>query len=263
MKSNEKGYALLTVLLLVMLFSVLGMGLIAMNTNASKQLNMKEEQVQARHLAEMGLLHYKSEVVEAIKDYKFVASKDSEDIDLVTSRGELCNLLKGIGGLDIELNEGSYEVPAAQLNCDTGDAGIISITMLSTGSADGEINKLVEGKLEITPPEIIESSPNPEPNPANPNRPVNNTGNEPITSYPAPKHGQIEVGGFMEVDGTFTIDKNALHYESFIINPAPSGQNALAVTGGNNGVWLKVEKDLYVDGIFIYKIICASMLKGI
>lgn len=59
---NEKGYALLMVMMLVLLFTTLGMGLLAMNINASKQFNLKEEKVQARHQAEMGVLHYKAEI---------------------------------------------------------------------------------------------------------------------------------------------------------------------------------------------------------
>ncbi|WP_298830496.1 hypothetical protein [uncultured Planococcus sp.] len=59
---NEKGYALLLVMLMVVLFTIMGMGLLAMNMNAAKQFNTKEEQVQARHQAEMGVLHYKAEI---------------------------------------------------------------------------------------------------------------------------------------------------------------------------------------------------------
>ncbi|MBT2569227.1 hypothetical protein [Planococcus sp. ISL-110] len=59
---NEKGYALLLVMLMVVLFTIMGMGLLAMNMNAAKQFNTKEEQVQARHQAEMGILHYQAEI---------------------------------------------------------------------------------------------------------------------------------------------------------------------------------------------------------
>ena len=47
------------VLLLVVVFTILGMGLLSINISSTKQFNKKEEQVQARHLAEMGILHYK------------------------------------------------------------------------------------------------------------------------------------------------------------------------------------------------------------
>ena len=54
------------VLLLVVVFTILGMGLFSMNISSTKQFNKKEEQVQARHLAEMGILHYKAKVQEML-----------------------------------------------------------------------------------------------------------------------------------------------------------------------------------------------------
>lgn len=66
-KKNEQGYALVMVLMLVFVFSILGMGLFALNMNASKQFNHKEETIQARHYAEMGVLHYKAELESFVK----------------------------------------------------------------------------------------------------------------------------------------------------------------------------------------------------
>lgn len=77
---NEKGYALLLVMLLVVLFTLMGMGLLTMNMNAAKQFNTKEEQVQARHQAEMGILHYSAMLEEKIKNSSATAMKCS-DID--------------------------------------------------------------------------------------------------------------------------------------------------------------------------------------
>ncbi len=65
-KNNENGSALLMVLLLMLVFTILGMGLLTMNISAAKQFN-KEEQVQARHFAEMGVLHYKADVEELVE----------------------------------------------------------------------------------------------------------------------------------------------------------------------------------------------------
>lgn len=71
-QSNERGSALLMVLLLITVFTVLGMSVLAMNLNAAKQFNRTEEKVQARLLAEMGVLHYKSDI------QKIVAINNSE-----------------------------------------------------------------------------------------------------------------------------------------------------------------------------------------
>lgn len=77
---NEKGYALLMVLMLILLFTVLGMGLMATNMNSAKQFSTKENQVQARHQAEMGVLHYGVLLEDKIKNSTAVAL-DCKEID--------------------------------------------------------------------------------------------------------------------------------------------------------------------------------------
>ena len=66
LRGNEHGNALLMVLMVVVVFTILGVGLLTMNASASKQFDKKEEQVQARHQAEMGVLHYKAELNEML-----------------------------------------------------------------------------------------------------------------------------------------------------------------------------------------------------
>ncbi|WP_438311212.1 hypothetical protein [Sporosarcina sp. FA9] len=67
-RNNERGSALMVVLLLVAVFTLLGMSLLSMNISAAKQFDKIEEQVQARHLAEMGVLHYKAELQKIVTD---------------------------------------------------------------------------------------------------------------------------------------------------------------------------------------------------
>jgi len=59
---NQKGYVLLIVLVLIMVFTVLGLSLLTLNITSAKQFNNKEKIVQARHTAEMGALHYKAHI---------------------------------------------------------------------------------------------------------------------------------------------------------------------------------------------------------
>ena len=75
---NEKGYALLMVLMLILLFTVLGMGLMATNMNSAKQFTTKENQVQARHQAEMGVLHYNAILKDKINSSSTSALKCSD-----------------------------------------------------------------------------------------------------------------------------------------------------------------------------------------
>ncbi|MFC6037851.1 hypothetical protein ACFPYN_00160 [Paenisporosarcina macmurdoensis] len=67
---NQKGYILLIVLMLIIVFSVLGLSLLSLNITSAKQFNNKEKTVQARHTAEMGALHYKAYIAEEWKNLK-------------------------------------------------------------------------------------------------------------------------------------------------------------------------------------------------
>ena len=97
MSGNERGSALLIVLMLVVIFTVLGLGLLTMNISASKQFSKKEEQVQARHMAEMGLLHYKKEINNEVMSYSFTRKKDeTEEAAIIRSKGELCNKILAV-----------------------------------------------------------------------------------------------------------------------------------------------------------------------
>lgn len=241
---NQKGYALIMVMLLILIFTTLGMGLLAMNMNAAKQFNTKEDQVQARHYAEMGLLHYQALIGNVVNQYKFKATQAGAVTAISKSRQEICNQIRAIGTIQQSQIGGTYKIPTVELNnCGSSDTGKITITIKSTGSAETGISKLVEGKVEVTPPEILSNSFDPVKGPAIPTKPVNNTGKETITKYPSTG----DVRGFVEMDGPFTINRAAYNFESFIIN-SPSSVNALINTGGNNNDSLKVEKDLYIGG---------------
>lgn len=241
---NEKGYAMVMVILLVLVFTTLGMGLLTMNMSAAKQFNKKEEQVQARHLAEMGLLHYQARVNDTVEKYKFNATKTGAETAISKSRVELCNQIRAIGTIEQTQAKGSYKIPTVGLNkCLTNDIGKITITIYSTGKTANGITKLVEGSIEVAPP-TIQVSDNPVTGPAIPSRPVNNTGQPPINSYPTTG----AVRGFVEINGPFTINRKAYNFESFIINSSSTSVNALLNTGGNNDDSLKVEKDLYIAG---------------
>lgn len=69
LKKNEKGSTLVMVLLIVVVITILGAALFTMNMSASKQFTKKEHQVQARHLAEMGIEHYHAKVEEKVQQH--------------------------------------------------------------------------------------------------------------------------------------------------------------------------------------------------
>ncbi|WKA59927.1 hypothetical protein QWY16_07410 [Planococcus shenhongbingii] len=134
---SEKGYALLMVLMLVLLFTVLGMGLLAMNMNAAKQFNKKEEQVQARHQAEMGVIHY-----EAVLKDKIASS---------TSNVLTCNDVEALLGSNKKLEKGMYNVvgvEASGASCKEIEAGkTLEISIKSLGTVNVDTQKEVIAKF--------------------------------------------------------------------------------------------------------------------
>ncbi|WP_394119704.1 hypothetical protein [Planococcus donghaensis] len=143
---NQKGYALLLVMLMVVLFTLMGMGLLAMNMNAAKQFNTKEEQIQARNQAEMGVLHYKASAEKLIEERnKKIVALDKKAIN-IKSQEELINLdfceslMKPLAR-DSDIDDGSYIVSFIQFegeDCLTG-SNMMEIKINSTGTM-GKIN---------------------------------------------------------------------------------------------------------------------------
>lgn len=117
---NEKGYALLFVMLLVVLFTIMGMALFTMNMNAAKQFNTKEQQVGARHQAEMGVLHYKAELAEIIK-------LNPRKVNLSCT-----DLTKAVSGASVD-GKSRYVVNTADVQCSLTD-GNFSISVTSKGT---------------------------------------------------------------------------------------------------------------------------------
>ena len=57
---NEKGITLVVVLLMITIFSILGMSVIGYALSNTKQVEKSEQVMQATDVAEMGVIHYKN-----------------------------------------------------------------------------------------------------------------------------------------------------------------------------------------------------------
>lgn len=131
---NEKGYALLLVMLLVVLFTIIGMGLLVMNMNAAKQFDTKEAQVQARHQAEMGVLHYGATLEEKIKNSSTTAISCSD-----------INALLGTTKKIIASNYIVEPVNSSGSSCtEIENSKLLEIKIKSRGIINGDIEKEVE-----------------------------------------------------------------------------------------------------------------------
>ncbi|XKE96010.1 hypothetical protein LG326_06865 [Metaplanococcus flavidus] len=131
---NEKGYALLMVLMLILLFTVLGMGLMATNMNSATQFNTKEEQVKARHQAEMGVLHYKAQLISIVEENKNKAevpcAKFINDISVLSDD-----------------NNSEYSIREQDIDCELSD-DVIKLSIESTGKYINKENK-IKAKFNI------------------------------------------------------------------------------------------------------------------
>lgn len=141
-RDNERGGALLMVLLLVVVFTVLGVALLSMNISASKQFDNKEEQVIARHQAEMGILHFKEEV------------KNLVQRAININNGSVDSLREDIEGIS-KLSLGDYEVEMKEngIDYDTVEEKLI-IEIVSTGKSKST-QKVIDASIIVQTPNNI------------------------------------------------------------------------------------------------------------
>ena len=211
LKNNENGYALLMVLILVLIFTTLGMGLLSMNMNASKQFNLKEDQVQARHQAEMGVLHYGAVLEDKVKSLSTVPLN--------------CSDIEKLLGTSKKITASNYIVGPSNssgTSCVPLENGkLLEITIESKGIINGEIEKEVKATFYAANKTVSSTSP-----------PVGGV----IVSPPLPNSTDTEVKTIL------TMKKD---YESFAGNLII---NTKLDIGGGNSDTLKVHKDLYIVG---------------
>lgn len=168
-KNNERGGALIMVLLLVLVFTILGMGLLTMNISAAKQFNKKEEQVQARHLAEMGILYYKAGIDEAVKvysnqpvEYKYAMVNGIQVINqektLRNYYSKLCTAVQVVGVPDYKADSaistgGSYKLTNIDRDCQIRDSDPVpekmELAVKSVGIMNG-VEKSIDAKVTIS-----------------------------------------------------------------------------------------------------------------
>ncbi len=147
--NNERGGTLVMVLLLVIVFTIVGIGLLTMNISASKQFDKKEEQVQARHLAEMGILHYQAAVDEAVRAYNI-----SYDTEAATSSFEdyMSGLLQMANGVRVgeqTANTGKYIVTGEGNGILDSSSEKIVFAVTSEGFAR-KTSKVVEAEVTVS-----------------------------------------------------------------------------------------------------------------
>ena len=273
LKHNERGSALLMVLMIVVIFTVLGLGLLSMNISASKQFSMKEEQVQARHLAEMGILHYKAEIDKAVKNYnakdfvyvmKTINGVTEIDMDASLRKyyRELCQAAESTSIIPHTSTNGEYTVTKGMINCNP-PANIpneMVFDVKSIGVVDS-VSKIIDAQVTVASTnetvkkenvtgEIPKKPPYPE---ENWNSKFTIYDLDTIRSSPSKvEHGVTKKNpfvaqGFVELIGSLNINmKSDWTFKDHLLVSGSATMN----TAGSNLSSITVDSDFYIGGAF-------------
>ena len=241
---NERGSTLAITLMILVLFTVLGFGLFTINTSASKQFNNKEQQVQARHFAEMGLLHYKSAaelIVIAHNDaVKRIKDNDSLEIEEKVAQinelnNNLCTKLTDDLLLISPINavDPNYEI--TNINCNPSVDTVVDIFVESEGkSSQGKVIN-IGLDLSVTHPGTLKTE-------------VENNNGENTNWLSCLENNTVCPDGntikeFTDISNIdkVTLKKGNITFEDSLI------MNNFRVDGGN-GLQMTVKKDLSIQG---------------
>lgn len=267
---NERGGSLLIVLLILVIFTLLGLSALAMNLTATKQLNKKGNMAQSRHLAEMGILHYKADIDNAVlrfnsvpANYMIYTAKGVVDQDKSFTKYKE-GLCKIVSTIDVSsnvanINTGSYSFTKEPINCkvDKIEQPFISHGQSKNGNKNIKATIIVAQSVNLdggngTPP-VLPGIPPQKPNSPAANAPrVNDlddirkdngykvvhgtTSKDPFTTSAA-----IELLGSVDMNkkSTWIFGDNLLIGGSFSMK-----------TAGNNLSTLTVNNDFYIGGSF-------------
>ena len=246
-RNNEHGSALLMVLLLVLVFTILGMGLLSMNISATKQFNKKEEQVQARHLAEMGVLHYKAEINRKVEEHNNLINGYNNSSINKEKLEEKINSQKILFCSDLAknstINEVKYTVKLTERpNC--SDNIILTINSIGVVRSSSEI---IDAEFTITIPpdavEVIGGDGEGSVISGNGTLPIPLKDEEVVTSWPCVKHcGYKKINGFVDVD-VVGMQKGDITVNNHLV------AKDVNITNGNS-VNLTIAGDFYVKNNF-------------
>lgn len=281
---NQHGSTLAIALMVLVIFTILGFGLFTLNTSASKQFENTEQKVQARHFAEMGLVHYKSNASiaidlynEKINEIKTERDKDLDDkIKEINAETEsICGKLENDEFIEpININDPNYEIESVKCVTNTSYT-LASITVNSKGKSIQGKDVIVGLDLSITLPGILAlESKNTD------SGKTGNTGNGVSNTPPAmplpPENGinkdwpctdkqcSAIVSNFTDVSNTVIKAKicngngnvkdlakgNTLCIQKGNLLFEDSLIMNNFIVGGGNGLKLIVEKDFYIKGKF-------------
>lgn len=141
--ANERGGALIIVLLTITLISIFSVTLLFQLTSAKKQFNQTEGDIQATNTAEMGLIYIRQEILEV---YKSLSSSNNREDVIQELSEELSFLPFEKSFKSATITPTKYEV---DVNIERGEGNTIIIENTSTGTV-GEYTKTLSDRISLS-----------------------------------------------------------------------------------------------------------------
>lgn len=139
-QKRESGYALVIVLLVITVFSVLGLTVMSVSFNHTKQFSKETTQTQALNVAEMGLKAYNKELQSKLLDVSEVTQTNFKDKVIEILPGTL----DSSSNLVINSMQGNpcYTVTHGEVGDPTDDK--ITVTITSRGTTNDGIQVIMQ-----------------------------------------------------------------------------------------------------------------------
>jgi hypothetical protein len=157
MSKNEQGSVLLIVLLMMTVFSIIGITLVGMAANNSKQIAHTGSEIKATNLAEMGVTHMKQEAAKIIGDNKGASLLDTEKLLQTRLPFEKAFQIKNDKAYPLYKIE-DVKITSSQLEGQEE----IKIIFTSIGVSEDQQESRINAELKISRGEINDRFPDPD-----------------------------------------------------------------------------------------------------
>lgn len=148
MLRQEKGSTLVTVLLMIVVFTVIGLSLIGINVNNSKQVSKSGNDIQATNLAEMGTTHLKEVIFTTITSDAY-KTKDGEQIK-ISLQSELNTIINHEFQVNTS-NKTKFKIAAATVQNEVvGNNEILTVKFTTAGMSENNQNREISGTIKVT-----------------------------------------------------------------------------------------------------------------
>lgn len=147
---NEKGYALVLVLIIITLSMILGLALSGAVLTTNKQVNKTDNLNKATDLAEMGITYYQTAINSLISDTQAAIKVNNNDFCTEFIKQETLKTSLGLySPKEIDASKNKYKIDkVAPIQC--SNVGQFKFTFTSTGTTASGETKQLQGTIAIS-----------------------------------------------------------------------------------------------------------------